>query len=73
MYNFELLALYNNSWGDFDFNATLGGNLYKVNNQTIVTTAKDMKIRDVVALMSFNEVSVEPYSYRKQINSVYVR
>ena len=65
MYNFELLALYNNSWGDFDFNATLGGNLYKVNNQTIVTTAKDMKIRDVVALMSFNEVSVEPYSYRK--------
>lgn len=58
MYNFELLALYNNSWGDFDFNATLGGNLYKVNNQTIVTTAKDMKIRDVVALMSFNEVSV---------------
>lgn len=27
MYNFELLALYNNSWGDFDFNATLGGNL----------------------------------------------
>lgn len=28
MYNFELLALYNNSWGDFDFNATLGGNLY---------------------------------------------
>lgn len=71
MYNFELLALSNNSWGDFDFNATLGGNLYKVNNQTIVTTAKDMKIRDVVALMSFNEVSVEPYSYRKQINSVY--
>lgn len=69
MYNFELLALYNNSWGNFDFNATLGGNLYKVNNQTIVTTAKDMKIRDVVALMSFNEVSVEPYSYRKQINS----
>ena len=71
MYNFELLALYTNSWVDFDFNATLGGNLYKVNNQTIVTTAKDMKIRDVVALMSFNEVSVEPYSYRKQINSVY--
>lgn len=71
MYNFELLALYNNFWGNFDFNATLGGNLYKVNNQTIVTTAKDMKIRDVVALMSFNEVSVEPYSYRKQINSIY--
>ena len=71
MYNFELLALYNNSWGDFDFNATLGGNVYKVNNNTIITTAQDMKIRDVVALMSFNEISIEPNSYRKQINSVY--
>lgn len=71
MYNFELLALYNNSWGDFDFNATLGGNIYKVNNHTLITTAQDMKIRDVVALMSFNEISMEPNSYRKQINSIY--
>lgn len=71
MYNFELLALYNNTWGDFDFNATLGGNVYKINNQTTVTTAQDMQIRDVVALMSFNETSLEQNSYRKQINSVY--
>lgn len=71
MYNFEVLALYNNSWGDFDFNATLGGNVYKVNNQTTITTAQDMKIREVIALMSFNEISVEPNSYRKQINSAY--
>lgn len=71
MYNFELLALYNNTWGDFDFNATLGGNIYKVNNQTTITTAQDMQIRDVVALMSFNETSLEQNSYRKQINSVY--
>ena len=71
MYNFELLALYNNTWGDFDFNATLGGNVYKVNNQTNITTAQDMQIRDVVALMSFNETSLEQNSYRKQINSVY--
>lgn len=71
MYNFEVLALYNNSWGDFDFNATLGGNVYKVNNQTTIITAQDMQIRDVVALMSFNETSLEQNSYRKQINSVY--
>lgn len=71
MYNFELLALYNNTWGDFDFNATLGGNIYKVNNQTTITTAQDMQIRDVVALMSFNETSLEQNSYRKQINSIY--
>ncbi len=71
MYNFELLALYNKSWENFDLNATLGGNLYKVNNETTVITAQDMQIRDVVALMSFNETSIEQNSYRKQINSVY--
>ena len=71
MYNFEVLALYNNSWGDFDFNGTLGGNIYKVNNKTAITTAQDMQIRDVVALMSFNELSMEQNSYRKQINSAY--
>ncbi|MDD4419246.1 MAG: SusC/RagA family TonB-linked outer membrane protein, partial [Bacteroides graminisolvens] len=71
MYNFEVLGLYNNSWGDFDFNGTLGGSVYKVNNPTTLTTAKDKQIRDVVALMSFNEISMEQNSYRKQINSVY--
>lgn len=71
MYNYELLALYNNTWGNFDFNATLGGNVYKVNNLTSITTAQDMQIRDVVALMSFNEISMEENTYRKQINSIY--
>lgn len=71
MYNFELLATYNNRWGDFDFTGTLGGNIYKVDNKTMITTAKDMQIRDVVAIMSFNETSIEENSYRKQINSVF--
>lgn len=71
MYNFEVLALYNNTWGDFDFNATLGANIFKVDNLTTITTAQDMQIRDVVALLSFNEISVEQNTYRKQINSAY--
>ncbi|MGI6242403.1 MAG: SusC/RagA family TonB-linked outer membrane protein [Prevotella sp.] len=71
MYNFELLGLYSNSWGDFDFNGTLGGNIYKVNNHTTTTTAQDMEIRDVVSLLSFNETSLQLGSYRKQINSLY--
>ena len=71
MYNFELLAIYNNRWGDFDFTGTAGGNIYKVDNKTFLTTAQDMKIRDVVALMSFNETSVQENSYRKQINSLF--
>lgn len=71
MYNFELLALYNNTWGDFDFNGTFGGNIYRVNNETTTTTAQDMSIRDVVSVNSFNEVAVVPGSYRKRINSLY--
>jgi outer membrane receptor protein involved in Fe transport len=71
MYNAEILALYNNSWGNFDFNATLGGKYVQVDNLTTVVTAQDMQIRDVVALMSFNESSINQYSYRKQISSAF--
>ncbi|MCF0172843.1 MAG: SusC/RagA family TonB-linked outer membrane protein [Bacteroidales bacterium] len=71
MLNFETLALYNNRWGDFDLNATLGGNVYRVNNDNLTITAQDMKIRDVVSIMSFNEVSTQPSSYRKLINSLF--
>ena len=71
MYNTEFLALYNNAWGDFDFNATLGGNIFKVDNGTTVITAQDMQIRVVVTLLSFSESSIDQGSYRKQINSVF--
>lgn len=71
MYNFELIATYNNRWGDFDFNGTVGSNIYKVDNKIGITTAQDMQIRDVVALMSFNETSLQEKSYRKQINSIF--
>ena len=71
MYNFELIATYNNRWGDFDFTGTAGGNIYKVDNRTNITTAQEMQIRDVVAIMSFNETSLQENSYRKQINSLF--
>ena len=71
MYNFELIATYNNRWDDFDFTGTAGGNIYKVDNRTNITTAQEMQIRDVVALMSFNETSLQENSYRKQINSLF--
>jgi TonB-linked SusC/RagA family outer membrane protein len=70
-YNLEVLALYNNRWGDFDLNATLGGNMYRVNNATTVITAQDMQIRDSKSITSFDEVSVQPGSYRKLINSAF--
>lgn len=70
-YNVELLGIYTNRWGDFDFNGTVGGNLFKVDNHTSITSAQDMQIREVVALMSFNETSLQQNTYRKQINSLF--
>lgn len=71
MYNAEILALYNNTWGDFDFNGTFGANMFKVDNLTTITTGQDMKIKDAVAISSFDEISVEQNPYTKQMNSVY--
>lgn len=71
MYNVELLGLYNNKWDDFDLNATVGANMYRVDNLTSITSAQDMQMRDVIAMMSFNEISLEQNSYRKQINSLF--
>ena len=50
--NAELLALYNQSFGDFDVNATLGGNIFKVNNKTDVFTGMDQQMKDIVAIMN---------------------
>ena len=69
--NAELLALYNNQWGDFDFNATLGGNIFRVNNKTDIFTGMDQQMRDVVAIMNYAQQSIQQNRYKKQINSLY--
>ena len=69
--NAELLALYNNQWGDFDFNATLGGNIFKVNNKTTVLTGMNQQMKDVIAIMNYEEQSIQEYSYKKQISSLF--
>ena len=69
--NAELLALYNNQWGDFDFNATLGGNIFKVNNKTDIFTGTDQQMKDVIAIMNYAEQNVQQNAYKKQINSLY--
>ena len=69
--NAELLALYNNQFGDFDLNATLGGNIFRVNNKTDVFTGMDQQMKDVVAIMNYAEQSVQQNSYKKQINSIF--
>ena len=69
--NAELLALYNNSFGDFDVNATLGGNIFKVNNKTDVFTGMNQQMKDIVAIMNYAEQSIQQNQYKKQINSLF--
>lgn len=69
--NAELLALYNNQWGDFDFNATLGGNIFRVSNKTDIFTGINQQMKDVVAIMNYAEQSVQQNTYKKQINSIF--
>ena len=69
--NAEILALYNNQFGDFDINATLGGNIYKVDNTTNILTGLGQQMKDVIAIMNYQEQSVQQNTYKKQINSIY--
>ena len=69
--NAEILALYNNTFGDFDVNATVGGNIFKVNNKTDIFTGQDQQMKDVVAIMNYAEQSVQQNTYKKQIYSIY--
>jgi TonB-linked SusC/RagA family outer membrane protein len=69
--NAELLALYNNQWGDFDFNATLGGNIFYLRNLTDNKTGLGQQVMDVKTMMNFSEQSIVQNVYEKQINSIY--
>lgn len=70
-YNIELLLSYNDRLGDFAVGGNLGGNIFHVNNNTNITTAKDMRMREIVALQSFLMKEVSEDMYQKQINSVF--
>ena len=69
--NAELLALYNNQWGDFDFNATLGGNIFKVDNLTDIMSGLNEQMPNVVSITNYAEQSVQQSAYTKQISSFY--
>lgn len=70
-YNAELLLSYKDRRGKFDWGVNVGGNIFHVNNRTQVVTAKDMQMREVVALQSFAQKEIVEDVYRKQINSAF--
>ena len=69
--NAELLGLYNANWGRFDFNATLGANMFMVNNTTSTFSGLGEQMKDIIAIMNYEEQSVTQNTYRKHINSAF--
>ena len=69
--NAELLALYNNSWGNFDFNGTFGGNIYRVSNKTTTLFGLSQQMDNVISIANYEEQSIIPDQYKKQISSLY--
>ena len=69
--NAELLLLYNHSWENFDLNATLGGNYYRVDNKTTNNYGLGELIDNLPSIMNYGEQTVTENTYKKQINSLY--
>ena len=71
MINAELLAIYTDSWGDFDFTATAGANIYDTHNRTTITSGTNMAVRDIIAISSFQDQWTEDVAYDKRIVSAF--
>lgn len=69
--NAEALIMYNNSWGDWDLNATAGGSIYKVENKTATSVGRGEVLHDVKSIGNYSQHTAYDYTYNKQINSLY--
>lgn len=69
-YNIEALVSYKDQAGKWTWGANAGANLFRVDNHTEVITAKEMEMRQTVALQSFRQKEITEDLYRKQINSL---
>ena len=70
-YTAEFLASYRDRFKKLNYGATVGGNIYKVDNKTRIIMAQNMVMRDAKALESFSERKIKEEPYCKQINSIY--
>lgn len=69
--NAEILAMYNKSFGDFDLNANLGANIFRINNKTTTMTGLSQQKDDMQNIFNYLEQHITPSSYRKMIDSQY--
>ena len=70
--NLEALLSYNNKWGDFEFGASLGGNIMHYKVETLSATAKDIPFSGAYYIRA-GKLDGDTYNdiYEKQINSLY--
>lgn len=69
--NAEILALYNDSWGDFELNATAGGNIFRVNNKTTELFGSEQQMDNIIGITNYAEQKITPSTWKKQINSLF--
>jgi TonB-linked SusC/RagA family outer membrane protein len=68
-YNSEIILVFKDKKGMFDYGGIVGGNIFHVDNKSRDITAKNMTMRSTVALQSFTMKETSEDTYRKQINS----
>ncbi len=69
--NAELLLMFNKQFGDFDLNANLGTNIFKVNNKTVTMSGLEQQMDDLQTITNYSEQHVTVDTWRKEIASVY--
>ena len=69
--NAEILGLYNARWNRFDVNATVGANMFKVDNITSIFSGLGEQMKNIIAIMNYEEQSIIQNTYRKHINSAF--
>ena len=55
--------------GDFDVNATAGGNIFKVNNKTTTNVGLNQQMNEIQNIMNYQEQNTRESMYKKQISS----
>ncbi len=70
--NLEGLLSYNNTWGDFDFGASVGGNIMHYKSETLRAVSKNIPFAGAYYVRA-GQLDGDTYNdiYEKQINSLY--
>ncbi|MBP3257764.1 MAG: SusC/RagA family TonB-linked outer membrane protein [Bacteroidales bacterium] len=69
--NLEALLSYNNKWGDFDFGASVGGNIMHIKSEGLHGDGRKIDLVGAMFISAGSEKQTDNSLYEKQINSLY--